>query len=72
MENNCNPGCNCAKATVTIPLDDLNRLIRESERYNMAKEIFGRFRATYDLEKTLRPILMDPKQESEPKEESDE
>lgn len=67
MENSCNPGCNSANRLVEIPYEDLTRLIRESERYNLARTTFDRFRATYDLEKALKPILGNA-----PKEDPDE
>ena len=67
MENSCNPGCNSADRLVEIPYEELRRLVRDSERFAIAKETFNLFQNTYDLEKALKPILGNA-----PKEDPDE
>lgn len=57
MENSCNPCCNSANRLVEIPYEELRRLIRDSERFAIAKEIFERTHGSYNLESALTPIL---------------
>lgn len=57
MENSYTPCCNSANRLVEIPYEELCRLIRDSERFALAKDIFGRYHSNYNLENALKPIL---------------
>lgn len=64
MENNCTPCCNSANRLVEIPYEELRRLIRDSERFSIAKEIFERCHGSYNLESALKPILGNASEEN--------
>lgn len=57
MENSYTTCCNSANRLIEISYEDLSRLIRDSERFAIAKDTFGHYHGNYNLENALKPIL---------------
>lgn len=57
--------CNSIEGIVALSLEEYSKLVRASERFEVVKQLFKNISNSYDLEKTLKSVLFENKEEEE-------
>ena len=57
--------CNPIEGIVALSLEEYSKLVRASERFEVVKQLFKNISNSYDLEKTLKSVLFENKEEEE-------
>lgn len=51
--------CNPLEGIVALPLEEYARLVRDSERLDVVKQLYKNISNTYDLDKVLKALLFE-------------
>lgn len=51
--------CNPLEGIVALPLEEYARLVRDSERLDVVKQLYKNISNTYDLDKVLKAMLFE-------------
>lgn len=57
--------CNPIEGIVALSLEEYSKLVRASERLEVVKQLFKNISNSYDLEKALKSVLFENKEEEE-------
>lgn len=57
--------CNPIDGIVALSLEEYSKLVRASERFEVVKQLFKNISNSYDLEKALKSVLFENKEEEE-------
>lgn len=57
--------CNPIEGIVALSLEEYSKLVRASERFEVVKQLFKNISNSYDLEKALKSVLFENKEEEE-------